>query len=141
MEGGLSSTSYFLNTSTYPDGTYYVKIIAWDEMDRSDPLKSEKKCSFLVDHTPPVAKGIEKKLIGDSVLVSGTVKDELSSIISVSYSTSEMQKLHWKRARATDELFDEKEEKFSFKVDKKEKYGAIRVLDRSNNSKVVRIEF
>jgi len=141
MEEGLSDNNYFLNTSAYPDGTYYVRIIARDEMDRSDPLVSEKNVSFLVDYTPPVFKGIEKKSIGDSVLVSGTVKDELSSIISVLFSTAEMQKLHWKRARATDELFDEKEEKFVFKVDKKEKYCAIRVVDRSNNSKVVRIEF
>jgi hypothetical protein len=141
MEEGLSDNNYFLNTSTYPDGTYYVRIIVSDERDRSDPLKTEKKVSFLVDHTPPVVKVIEKKLVGDSVLVSGTVKDELSSIISVLYSTAEMQGLHWKKARAADELFDEKEERFSFKVDKKEKYGAIRAIDRSNNSKVVRIEF
>jgi hypothetical protein len=141
MKEGLVGNSYFLNTSAYPDGTYYARIIARDEMDRSDPLESEKRVSFLVDHTPPIAKGIGKKTIGDSVLVSGTVKDELSSIISVLYSTAEMQKLHWKRARAADELFDEKEEKFIFKVDKKEKYGAIRIVDRSNNSKVVRIEF
>lgn len=141
MEEDLSATSYFINTSTYPDGIYYVRIIASDEMDRSDPLKSEKKVSFLVDNTPPVAKVLEKKLIGDSIQVSGTAKDELSSIISVMYTTAEIQKTHWKRARATDELFDEKEEKFEFKVDKREKYGAIRVVDRSDNSKVVRIEF
>jgi hypothetical protein len=141
MTEGLSDNNYFLNTSAYPDGTYYVRIVASDEMDRSDPLVSEKKTSFLVDYTPPVFIGIEKKFIADSVLVSGTVKDELSSIISVLYSTADMQKLHWKRARAADELFDEKEEKFSFKVDKKEKYSAIRVVDRNNNSKVERIEF
>ncbi len=141
MKENLSDNSYFLNTSAYPDGTYYVKIIASDERDRSGPFKSEKKVSFLVDHTPPVFKGIEKKYIGNIVQVTGTVKDEFSSIISVLYSTAETQKTHWKRARATDELFDEKEEKFSFKVDRKEKYGAIRVVDRSNNSKVVRIEF
>ncbi len=141
MTEGLFDNNYFLNTSAYPDGTYYVRIVASDEMDRSDPLVSEKKTSFLVDYTPPVFVGIEKKFIGDSVLVSGTVKDELSSVISVLYSTAEMQKLHWKRARAADELFDEKEEKFYFKVDRKEKYSAIRVVDRSNNSKVERIEF
>ncbi len=141
IEEGLATNSCFLHTSAYPDGTYYVRIIASDERDRSNPLVSEKTGSFLVDHTPPVFKGIEKKFIADSVLVSATVEDELSSIIGVLYSTAEMQKTHWKRARATDELFDEKEEKFSFKVDKKEKYCAIRVVDRSNNSKVLRIEF
>ena len=137
----LSDNSCFINTSAYPDGIYYVRIVASDERDRSDPLTSERKASFLVDHTPPVFKGIEKKYIGDNVRVSGTVKDELSSVISVLYSTTETQKTHWKRAKAADELFDEKEERFSFKVDRKEKYCAIKVIDRSNNSKVMRIEF
>jgi hypothetical protein len=141
IEEGLAGNSCFFNTSAYPDGTYYIKIIASDERDRSNPLVSEKTVSFLVDHTPPVFKGIEKKFIGDSVFVSGAVKDELSSIISVLYSTAEMQRSQWKRARATDELFDEKEEKFVFKVDRKDKYCAIRVVDRSNNSRVERIEF
>ncbi len=141
MELGLSGNSYFINTSAYPDGYYYIKLIARDDLDQPNSLKTEKKVSFLVDHTPPTFKEIEKKSIRDSVLVSGTVTDELSSIISVMYSTAETQKTLWKRARAEDELFDEKEEKFSFKVDKKEKYGAIRVVDRNDNSRVVRIEF
>jgi len=141
MTDNLLGNSYFLNTSVYPDGNYYVRVIARDDLDQPSPLRSEKKASFLVDHTPPILKGIEKKFIGDSVLVTGTVTDELSSVISVLYSTSETQKLHWKRARAVDELFDEKEEKFVFKVDRKEKYGAIRAVDRSSNSKILRIEF
>jgi len=141
MAENILDNSYFLNTSAYPDGNYYVRVIARDDLDQPSPLRSEKKASFLVDHTPPILKGIEKKFIGDSVLVTGTVTDELSSVISVLYSTSETQRLHWKRARAVDELFDEKEEKFIFKVDRKEKYGAIRAVDRSSNSKILRIEF
>ena len=79
--------------------------------------------------------------MGDSVFVTGNVKDDLSSIMSVLYSTAETKNLRWKRARAVDKLFDEKEERFSFKVDRKEKYGAIRVVDRHSNSKIERIEF
>jgi hypothetical protein len=141
MKENLMNNSYFLNASAYPDGTYYVKIIARDNLDRTDPLKSEKTISFLVDQTPPDIEGIKKKVMGDSVFVSGTVKDDLSTIISVLYSTAETKNLRWKRARAVDKLFDEKEERFSFKVDRKEKYGAIRVVDRHSNSKIERIEF
>lgn len=141
MKENLMNNSYFLNASAYPDGTYYVKIIARDNLDRTDPLKSEKTISFLVDQTPPVIEGIKKKVMGDSVLVSGTVKDDLSSIISVLYSTAETKKLQWKRARAVDGLFDEKKENFIFKVHKNEKFGAIRVIDRHSNSKIERIEF
>jgi len=141
LKDNLRNNSYSLNTSAYPDGTYYIKIIARDDLDRTDPLKSEKTISFLVDQTPPVVEGIEKREIGDSVIVSGTVTDELSSIISVLYSTAETKNLQWKRARAEDDLFDEKKEDFIFKVYNKEKYGAIRVVDRHSNSKVVRIEF
>jgi hypothetical protein len=141
MKENLMNNSYFLNASAYPDGTYYVKIIARDNLDRTDPLKSEKTVSFLVDQTPPDIEGIKKKVMGDSVFVSGTVKDDLSTIISVLYSTAETKNLQWKRARAVDELFDEKKENFIFKVHKKEKYGAIRVVDKNSNSKVVRIEF
>ena len=141
MIQGLSEDSYFLNTSAYPDGYYYIKLIVRDDLDQANSLSAEKKVSFLVDHTPPVFKEIEKKSIGDSVLVSGTVTDKLSPIIGVTYSTAENKKTLWKRAWAEDKLFDEKEEKFLFKVAKKEKYGAIRVVDRSDNKKVVRIEF
>jgi len=137
----LYESSYYLNTSAYPDGYYYIKLIASDKRDQSNPLRAEKEISFLVDQTPPVFKDIKKKYTGDSVLVSGTVKDELSSILGVMYNTAETQKLQWERAQAEDELFDEKEEKFYFKVDRKSKYCAIRVNDRSDNGKVTRIEF
>jgi hypothetical protein len=141
MGEDLSENSYYLNTSVYPDGYYYIRLIASDDRDQSNPLRAEKEISFLVDQTPPVFKDVKKEYIGDSVLVSGTVKDELSSILDVMYNTAETQKLQWKRAQAEDKLFDEKEEKFYFKVDKKGKYCAIRVNDRSDNSKVTRIEF
>lgn len=141
MAEGISDNNFFLNTSSYPDGYYYIKLTARDDRDQANSLEAESKVSFLVDHTPPIFEGIEKRTLGDSVHVSGVVKDELSSIISVLYNTAETQKTQWKRARATDRLFDEKEERFSFKVNKEEKYGAVRVIDRSNNSKVVRIEF
>ncbi len=141
MRDNLMNNSYFLNASSYPDGTYYVKIVARDDLDRPDPFKSEEIISFLVDQTPPVVEGIKKKVIGDSVFVSGAVTDELSSIISVLYSTAETQNLQWKRARAVDGLFDEKKENFVFKVNKKEKFGAIRVTDRHSNTKIIRIEF
>lgn len=137
----LLDYNYFLNTSAYPDGNYYVKIIARDDLDETNPFKSEKEISFLVDYTPPTIKGIEKKYVADSVEISGIVSDELSVIMGVTYNTKETKALHWKSARASDKLFDEKEEKFIFKADRKEKYAAIRVLDRSGNSKIVRIEF
>jgi hypothetical protein len=141
IAGDLLDYNYFLNTYSYPDGNYYVKIIARDDLDQTNPLKSEKEISFLVDYTPPTIKGIERKYIADSVEVSGIVTDELSVIMGVTYNTKETKGLHWKSARAADKLFDEKEEKFIFKVSRKEKYAAIRVLDRSGNSKIVRIEF
>jgi hypothetical protein len=141
IAGDLSDYNYFLNTSAYPDGNYYVKIIARDDLDQTSPLKSEKEISFLVDYTPPTVKGIEKEYKTDSVEISGTVTDELSVIMGVTYNTRETKGLHWKSARAADKLFDEKEEKFVFEVGRKEKYAAIKVLDRSGNSKVVRIEF
>ncbi len=140
-EENILNNSYFLNTFAYPDGIYHIKIIARDDLDQDYPLKSEEKTSFLIDQTPPIVKGIEKRYERDSIEVSGYATDELSTIVSVLYSTSEIKKLQWKRATAADGLFDEKEEKFLFKVGKKEKYGAIRVVDRSSNSKVVRIEF
>jgi len=137
----LYESSYYLNTSAYPDGYYYIRLIASDDRDQSNPLRAEKEISFLVDQTPPIFEDIEKEYTADSILVSGTVKDELSSILGVMYNTAETQKLQWKRAQAEDKLFDEKEEKFYFKVDRKSKYCAIRVNDRSDNSKVTRIEF
>jgi hypothetical protein len=141
ITGDLLDYNYFLNTYSYPDGNYYVRIVARDDLDETSPLRSEKETSFLVDYTPPTVTGIEKKYIADSVEVSGTAADELSDIMSVMYNTKETKALHWKSARSTDKLFDEKEEKFVFKVEKKEKYVAIRVLDKSGNSKIVRIEF
>ncbi|MEO0293351.1 MAG: hypothetical protein ABIN61_03900 [candidate division WOR-3 bacterium] len=136
----LTNNSYFINISAYPDGNYYVKLVAKDNIDQTQPLKAEKITSFLVDQTPPEIKEIEKKYIGDSVVVSGIISDELSPIIGAKYTTKITQEYHWKNAKALDGLFDEMKEKFQFKVHKKEENIAIRGLDKSGNVKVIRIK-
>ena len=136
----LQEKAYFLNTSPYPDGSYIVKIVAKDLLDQPSPLSSEKTTSFLIDHTPPGIENIKKRVIGDSVFVSGTCIDKLSSISGTFYRTSKDEEVQWRRARPLDGLFDEKQESFSCKVDRESKYIAIRVFDRSNNDRVIRIE-
>ena len=88
-------------------------------------------------------KDIKKQETGDSIKISGVAIDENSPISAIFYnmpSVLEKRETGWRSAIPVDGVFDESQELFSFKVDKVFKYIAIRVFDRHNNDKVVRIE-
>ncbi|MCK4225546.1 hypothetical protein KAX29_01505 [candidate division WOR-3 bacterium] len=139
----VEEDAYFLDTAPYPDGTYIVKLVAKDLPAQSSPLTHERTARFIIDHLPPDVNEIKKQVVGDSIAVSGVVVDKLSSIVGVFYNTATMggmTKVGWRSAIPADGLFDEKQELFSFKVEKTLKYIAIRVFDRNNNDRVIRLE-
>ena len=140
---GVMESAYFLNTSPYPDGNYIVKIVAEDLPTQPSPFHKEKTTRFIIDHSPPDVKDIKKRETGDSITISGVAFDENSPISAVFYNTPSMlekRETGWRSAIPVDGVFDESQELFSFKIKKVFKYVAIRVFDRHNNDKVVRIE-
>ncbi len=140
---GVQEGAYFLDASPYPDGVYIVKILVEDLSSQPYLLHDQRSARFIIDHSPPEVKDIKKRIIGDSVTVSGIALDELSPILAVFYNTPAtptMRETGWKSAIPVDGVFDEHQELFSFKVAKGFKYIAIRVFDRHNNTKVLRLE-
>ncbi|MCK4527084.1 hypothetical protein KAW18_06905 [candidate division WOR-3 bacterium] len=139
----IKDDAYFLDTRPYPDGVYMVKIITTDITDQPNPLTDTDIVQFIVDHSSPEIKGIKKKVVGDSISISGIASDELSTIPAVFYKVplnDNTDDFEWRIAIAADGLFDEKQELFLFMVKEGVRYIAIRVFDKHNNDRVMRIE-
>jgi hypothetical protein len=88
---------YSFDTTTLPDGAYYLKIVA-DDSPSNPPgvaLKTERTSErFVVDNTPPTVTNLEVALTptpqgatqSASARVSFTAKDNLSAIDRAQYS-------------------------------------------------------
>jgi WD40 repeat protein len=97
LKDNLEQKFYSWDTSTLPDGAYYLKIITNDASSNppAHALKTERESErFEVDNTPPVIEGL-KATIGktqrgglnvDFCLVQFTARDAASSIERAQYS-------------------------------------------------------
>lgn len=141
MASAIRENSFIFDTSPFPDGKYYIKLILSDAPNQPHPEKEESEAEFMIDHTPPAYSKIESHNFGDSIQVTGFLEDELSKIIGVYYKTDDSEIIaEWRSAEAVDGLFDEKRENFRFTVSKKSRYVAIRIVDRHSNSRVFRVK-
>ena len=98
LKDNIDQKFYSWDTTTIPDGAYYLKIAATDAP--SNPpvlaLKTERESErFEVDNTPPTVEHLEAKIATTSfgtpprvqtVLVSFTARDAFSSIERAQYS-------------------------------------------------------
>jgi hypothetical protein len=91
LKDKLTSKFYTWDTTTMPDGAYYLKIVATDAA--SNPpdaaLTAEKETErFVVDNTPPAIENIRAEAGGDaaSVRVRFDARDTASDIARTEYS-------------------------------------------------------
>ena len=124
----LNTPGYFFDTSPYPDGRYIVKLITDDKPTAVFPKSSRDSIDFIIDNTPPELVSFKAK---DGVF-KGTVKDNLSLIQAIYYMFPEGE---WKVAYPSDGVYDETQESFYFKYNKKGNCS-VRVVDRMGNSKI-----
>jgi len=124
----LNTSGFFFDTSPYPDGRYIVKLITDDKPTAAFPKSSRDSIDFIIDNTPPELISFKAK----DRIFKGIVKDNLSLIQAIYYMFPEEE---WKVAYPSDGVYDESQESFYFKYNKKGSCS-IRVVDRMGNSKI-----
>jgi hypothetical protein len=111
----LKVTSYPIDTESFPDGEYFVKVVATDSP--SNPMNlalSEEKISerFTIDNTPPAILELQALPVADGkYLINGRAEDNVSYIKTLIYS---IDGADWKPLFSSDQILDSKKELFSF---------------------------
>jgi sugar lactone lactonase YvrE len=144
LKDNLDQRFYSFDTTSLPDGAYYLKIVASDAA--SNPadraLKSEKESErFEVDNTPPVVEKITASATPGcagnpcvlGVVTEFTARDTATSIDRAQYSVDGGE---WTLIAPNGDLSDGKEQAYKFTVQGL-KVGehtiAVRVYDRFEN--------
>ncbi len=136
LKDNLEQKFYSFDTTTLPDGAYYLKIVATDAA--SNPpdraLKRERESErFEVDNTPPVIGKVESSLAGGKATISFAATDTGSNIERAQYSVDGGE---WMLLAPKTGISDGKQESYEFTVNglkAGEHTIAVRVYDRFEN--------
>ena len=112
LKRGLWDPILVWDTTSVPDGTYYVKVAASDGPSNSPDtaLVGElESISFDVDNTPPVVEVHSATRAGGKATVKFSVRDEQSAVLRVEYS---LDGSRWHVAYPTDGIADSRREDF-----------------------------
>ena len=138
LKDHLDSKFYSWDTTTMPDGAYYLKIVASDALSnpagegRTSELESDR---FVVDNTPPVIT----QLTADPSGSTGTVRIRFQANASASFITRAQYSLDsgdWTLVFPTGGLSDALRENYDFPVQKVapgEHTVTVRVFDQFEN--------
>jgi WD40 repeat protein len=135
LKRGLWDPICVWDTTSVPDGTYYVKVTASDSPSNSPAtaLTGEmESVSFDIDNTPPVIEIQSATRSGASASVKFIVHDEQSAVQRVEYS---LDASRWHVAYPLDGINDSRREEFQVTVDDTASAGSIiiRATDAMNN--------
>ncbi|HYT75349.1 MAG TPA: hypothetical protein VEL79_11410 [Vicinamibacterales bacterium] len=135
LKRGLWDPIYVWDTTSVPDGTYYVKIAATDAPSNSPAtaLVGEfESVSFDVDNTPPVVEVESAVHAGTRATIKFVVRDEQSAVQRVEYS---LDASRWREAYPVDGISDSRREEFEVTLDEGEAARSIiiRATDAMNN--------
>ena len=134
INNAIQGNAYFIDASVYPEGEYYLKIVARDYETSFYPDSDYAEVDFLIDNTPPVLKSGKFK----NGWYSGVVEDKLSPIYRVFYK---FEGKDWYASIPEDGVFDEKKEGFRFMVPEGERKGALKIEDKLGNYKIIPLRF
>jgi hypothetical protein len=117
LRSGLTEQLFVWDTSSVPNGTYVVRIVASDAP--SNPpgaaLTGEAdSAAFDVDNTPPIVRVISVRRDGARTLIAFEVADEDSAIQRTDYS---LDAARWRPVYPNDGICDSKVERFDLSVD------------------------
>ena len=112
LKRGLTEPLYVWDTTSVPNGTYVIKVLAFDGA--SNPpgtsLTGERESqSFDIDNAPPVITISSIRRDGARTLVTFTVKDDHSPVERVEYS---LDGDRWRPIHPKDGIADSVEEEF-----------------------------
>jgi hypothetical protein len=140
LKNNLDQKFYSWDSTTLPDGAYYLKIVATDAL--SNPpdlaLKTERESErFEIDNTPPVIDGLKAGVS----MVQFTARDAGTSIERAQYSIDGGD---WTLVAPIRGISDAPEERYGFSINglaPGEHTIAVRVYDRFENVGSAKITF
>lgn len=135
LKTDLSDTLTVWDTSSTPNGTYVVKIVASDakshpaELALAGEMESE---SFDIDNTPPIVSIGAVGRDGGRFVVPVEIRDGDSALVKVEYSLDAQQ---WQTAYPRDGLLDSRHEFFDLRLDETAagRILVVRASDALNN--------
>jgi hypothetical protein len=136
IEDGVEQPVFAWNTSSWPDGSYLLRVVGSDLTDNlpSEALSSEAvSLPFDVDNTAPVVSRLKSAKTASGTVVGGTLSDAMSAVTELHYSVDGGD---WTQAQASDGLLDSRAEDFSIVIDSLEAGEhtvGIRAIDGAGN--------
>ena len=135
LKRGLWDAIVVWDTTSVPDGTYYVKVAATDAPSNSPAtalVGDFESVSFDIDNTPPVIDAPSVTRTGTRTTVKFVVRDEQSAVLRVEYSLDASK---WRVAYPVDGIPDSRREEFEVTLDDAEaaRNIIIRATDAMNN--------
>jgi hypothetical protein len=135
LKRGLWDALVVWDTTSVPDGTYYIKVTATDAPSNSPTtaLVGElESVNFDIDNTPPVVEVQTATRSGARATVKFVVRDEQSAVQRVEYSLDASK---WRVAYPIDGIPDSRREEFEVTLDDADAARSIiiRVTDAMNN--------
>ena len=142
LRRGISETILVWDTTTVPNGTYFVKVLASDSP--SNPADTAlvgelESIAFDIDNTPPVFKVASVRVDRGRTLVTFDVTDDHSPIQRVEFSQDGQQ---WRGAFPTDGLADSRSEHYELTIEGElsERGLSMRATDSMNNVGTVHVD-
>lgn len=140
LKDELAETIFVWDTTSVPNGTYVVKVVASDQPSNTpgSALEGELESSaFDIDNAPPVVTVTGSRAAGARTMISFEVRDEFSSIQKVEYSLDAQR---WLVVYPKDGIFDSRAEQFELTLDSAVAARGliIRAYDAKNNSATAR---
>jgi hypothetical protein len=116
LEEKWTETLYAFQTQNFPDGTYFMKIVASDlPSNPPDLAKETEKISpaFVIDNSAPVLKNFQAVKDKNQLAIAFQAEDAFSAIKEVKYL---VRPDDWHVVFPEDGICDSKQESFKFKV-------------------------
>lgn len=135
LKRGLWDPIFVWDTTSVPDGTYYVKVTATDAPSNSPDtalLGEMESVSFDVDNTAPHIEVQSAVRTGSRATIKFIVRDDQSAVQRVEYS---LDASRWRVAYPVDGIADSRREQFDITLDEGDSTRSviIRASDTMNN--------
>jgi sugar lactone lactonase YvrE len=140
LKSHFSETIFVWDTTSVPDGTYVVRVIASDAPANPPGTSLEgelESAAFDIDNTPPVISVTSSRTAQGRTTIQFEVRDNWSAIQKVEYSLDAQR---WQVIYPRDGIFDSSTEQFELTLDSASaaKGLIIRAYDAKNNSATAR---
>lgn len=140
LKGNLAEPIYVWDTTSVPNGTYVVKVVASDQPSNTPgaALDGELESSaFDIDNAPPTVTVSSVRPAGGRTTIQFEVRDDWSAVSKVEYSLDAQR---WQVIYPRDGIFDSRDEQFELTLDNDtvRRGLIIRAFDAKNNSTTAR---